>query len=74
MIWNGIDLVELGMVIFLMVSLLHGLYGTYRSERDGTMVLPMWIVYTFFSGLFLLGILDVVTVDDAIIDFITGLV
>ena len=74
MIWRDIDLIELGMVIYLIAHAVHGLYRIDKCIVKDFGIAALWIAYTILSVIFLRFILMEVRVDDVLIDRLTAFI
>ena len=61
MIWRGVDLVALGMVLFLALNVLYGAYHIYNESKKSISAGMLWVGYALISGFFLWKILEEVT-------------
>jgi len=68
MVWQGLDLYELGMLIFLLAHLLHGLYRVDQNITRDFGITIMWAAYSFWAGLFLIGFLGSAMIDETLLD------
>ena len=72
----GIDLVELGMILYLMICIVIGILGVYRTAYQNWMLFALWVNFLFFSGLFLVGVASVTSADNLLVyrieHFFTG--
>jgi len=74
MIWRGIDLIELGMAIYLIAHVAHGVYRVEKCIVKDFGIAVLWMAYTLLSLIFLRFILMEVRVDDVLIDRLTAFI